>query len=682
MALSGSVSLRATAVALLAGLGLLIGAAIALSHWLVDRAQLRGVRSAAVLAAPSILWAIPLGITLFQGSLASTLPGASWGHVWVPALVYALSTVAILVAERLASGRRGRWLLTAALALTVVLIELANRTFFPSLYPQLHALLVVLSAAVAGLVLAALPLTIWPWLEQVPRLVLAGAVAVATLVALLTGLQSPSDRWTVSTEGTHLRHLSRIIRDAMDRDGDGFSPILGGGDCDDGDPATNPAAIEVAGNGRDEDCDGFDAAMASQRQQPVRPRAEQLAEFLASAPARALLERGAQQSVLVLSIDALRADMLTDTAQNRRDFPHLMGFMDEAVAFDHAFSPAAGTDIALSSFVTGRVSPFGPIESTLIESMAESGRTTFAALPREVLRYVPKTLLTRGLTEQQTVVADRVQKDVADHVTAAETTSRGLRFLTRSADKPFFAWLHYFDVHEHLQLPIAPALLAEVESPGQSAVEQRYRALCRVVDKEIGRLLGELERRGTAEETIVVLMSDHGESLGDDPRLPRNHGLYVYNGLTHVPLAVRVPGVAPHHAREPVSLYDLAPTLLALVGAPPLAEVDGISLVPHFVPGAPTELVDEVRGPLVQNESEQWAVLEWPYKLLVRPRDNLVELYDLSSDWDEQQNLAAALPAVVSRLKQAYAAFPAVHLDRTREGRRWREQQARKPARR
>jgi hypothetical protein len=198
-----------------------------------------------------------------------------------------------------------------------------------------------------------------------------------------------------------------------------------------------------------------------------------------------------------------------------------------------------------------------------------------------------------------------------------------------------------------------------------------------LVDRAIGQLLDGLRERGRLDRTIVVLVSDHGESLGEDPRLPVNHGLYVYNPLVHVPLLVRIPGQAARVVSTPTSLLDLAPTLAQLAGAQ-LPSVDGTSLLPALVPDAPAALVDTGR-PIVLNESDQHGVIVWPYKLMRRPGENLVELYDLEHDFAEQRDLAASAPERVQALLAVYHAHPAVSLDRTRKGRRARELAARTP---
>jgi arylsulfatase A-like enzyme len=176
-----------------------------------------------------------------------------------------------------------------------------------------------------------------------------------------------------------------------------------------------------------------------------------------------------------------------------------------------------------------------------------------------------------------------------------------------------------------------------------------------------------------------VFVSDHGEALADDPRLLDTHGQVAYHTLVRVMYALRVPGVAPGQRTDLVSLVDLAPTLLDLLGAPAAMQpLDGIDLTSALV-DAPDQRPPADRA-IAIHEELQWAAVQWPYQLLVKPADNLVELYDLDADPTEKTDLSAAKPEVVARLRASYAAVPDVRVDRTPSGRTFREEQA-KPSR-
>jgi arylsulfatase A-like enzyme len=290
-------------------------------------------------------------------------------------------------------------------------------------------------------------------------------------------------------------------------------------------------------------------------------------------------------------------------------------------------------------------------------------------------------LIGRGVDHATAVQTDWAELDVGDHVSAGATTAAGLKALADAAatGAPAFVWLHYFDVHEHHQIKVAPDMLAAVHDTGGKGVHV-YRALLAQIDREVGHLLDQLAARKLADSTIVVFASDHGEALGDDPRLGDTHGRVAYGPLVQIPLAFRVPGVAPGRRTDAVSLVDVAPTVLALAGVPEaIRPLDGIDLVPALL-DAPAALRPRGRA-IAIHEEVPWSVVEWPFQLLVRPADNIVELYQLERDPSEHLDLAGALPDVVNRLETRYAEAPDVRVDRTPAGRSWREQRAQPPQR-
>ncbi len=671
----GRPPLVAALLGVFVGAGGLVGLSVVVTYRLAGRFGLGRGAAALVIAAPSMALWIPLGTSLFQGSFAATLPAASLAPIVVPVagwLGVAAATFAGGVVLR--AGPAARIPLAVGLAVAGAALDVANRILFRSGYPDLHVTLtlatILLIAIALGLGLGAPPVA-----GRV-RALTGAAVVAAACAAAVFGLDAPADRRLVATRADDARHLVRAARAVLDLDRDGHSALLGGGDCDEGDAARHAGARDVPGNGKDEDCDGADAVVRAVVVDAAAARS--LDEWRRRPEIAATLARTRAMNLVVISVDALRADQLPRDPAARAAFPHLSALLDSSVWFEHGFAPAAGTDVSLTSFVTGRWNPFQTIDATLPEALAAGGLLTHAILPREVLRYAGETLLTRGLASFDRVVTDGGRRDVGDRVTAAVTTDHARAFLDRVGGNRFALWAHYFDVHEHRQLEVSAAALAAIDDGGRGTVGHRYRALLKLVDGEVGRLLADLERRGLTDKTIVILFSDHGESLGEDVRLPDNHGLVVYQALTHVPIAVRVPGVAARVDPTPVSLVDLAPTVLALLGAgTAMVPLDGVDLVPQVL-GAPAALVDLDRA-LVMNEQDQWAVLVWPLKLLVRPKDDLTELYDVAADPTERTDLAAARPDDVRALRARYGEFPEVPMDRTQKGRRWREARAQRP---
>jgi hypothetical protein len=672
-------------LALFAGLGLLVALSLALGRRLADRAR-RPWTAALARSLPALAVLIPVGRTTFEGAFASTLPGAATGRYWLPVVGLAAVAAAVHLGERLCRRPAGRLGLGIAFSVGAGLLDLVNRRVVRSEYPDLHTALMVGCVVIAGLGLQLLIGELRPGLRDWPhgrpgRKMRVGAAAAAALllVGLATGLRDKHSRRTIADHGMHGRLLVRAAKAMADIDGDGYARVFGGGECNELDAAINPDAREVVGNGVDEDCDGLDLDRPWSLPGDAARR-ERVARWRSGDEVGAFALRASRLNVVMMVVDALRADPFVPTPTNVATFPHFFSLRSRSRWFTRTFSPAAGTDLSMTGVLTGKPNPMSGSELTVPEAFAAAGYRTHAVVPAEVLRFASPTMLTRGFASHVVVPEMSGGDGGAQAVTAPRTTDLGLSFLdgwTARPERPFFLWLHYFDVHEHAQIPAdAPALVAHAGGRVPRSTRDRYRALVGVVDESLGRLTSELERRGLRDNTIFVLLSDHGESMGEHPRLPERHGRVLYNALTHVPLAVLVPGLEPAEVSHPVSLLDVPATLLDLLGVPGEAsEVEGESLLPLLLDASPSLFEPPRILPL--SESDQFGIVAWPHKLLVSRAADFTELYDLSRDFAEATDRAEEQPELVRSLLRAYRTFPSIPLDRTEAGRRRWEMKAR-----
>jgi arylsulfatase A-like enzyme len=173
-----------------------------------------------------------------------------------------------------------------------------------------------------------------------------------------------------------------------------------------------------------------------------------------------------------------------------------------------------------------------------------------------------------------------------------EAFTRGLEWMRDARDRPFFAFLHNYLVHTPYLPPPPYASMFDPLPAGASADERNrlaYEQEVRYGDDQIRALLEGLQALGVLDRTLVIVTGDHGEQFGEHGGTEHTYDLH--DEVAHVPLLMRLPGVFPADMRiaEPVSLADIAPTVVDVLGLPPIHDVDGTSLLP-LVTGAATRL--------------------------------------------------------------------------------------------
>jgi arylsulfatase A-like enzyme len=453
-------------------------------------------------------------------------------------------------------------------------------------------------------------------------------------------------------------------------------------------------------------------------------------------------------NVLVITIDTWRADRLSAAGFARPVTPEIDRLAAESLRFTHASAPRAKTTPSMASLFTGLyphehgardlMVPLAPTVPLFAERLRAAGWSTAAIVGNFVLRDDFSGLArgfaswTEDLPDEQGVPPENVPQRTARSLTDGALVALGLSDRDPEAEagprgsvvregEPWFLWLHYMDPHgvyaappEHRVFeraapewippeppPAANGLnrrwIADYNVPAEARaadgrvdaarVRDHYDAEVHYADAEVGRLLDALRARGLLENTLVVVTSDHGESLGEQDYW-FEHGRNVSEATVRVPLVVRWPASlasrpAPGVRGGDVSLCDVAPTILALLDLPPLAPRAGDG----FVRGTSrldawrADVADEhpVFSEKVDRDEQQGAVQskavrigdwKWIRRFAHAPaaageRPKLVtlsdELYDLALDPREVMNLAAEPPdrAPVARLRAELLRFAA-----------------------
>lgn len=360
-------------------------------------------------------------------------------------------------------------------------------------------------------------------------------------------------------------------------------------------------------------------------------------------------------SVVLISLDTTRADRLGCYGYERIRTPNIDLLAAEGTLFEYCITTAPITLPAHASLMTG-VYPFvhqvrdngifrlHEDNRTLPAIMSEAGYHTHAEVAAYVLNR--EFGLDNGFESYEDVRArPGVDAGLSGVERSAESVSdNAVAWLRANRDARFLLFLHYFDPHMPYTPP--PRFLQQYDDP--------YLAEIAYVDEQVGRVLDALREIGREHDTLVVLTGDHGEGLGEHQEL--THAFYVYDSTLRVPLIFRAPGRIPAGQRvaAQVSLVDVAPTILALLGLPPLKPVQGSDLRPmlgdpRLDPGRPAYAETFYpRYNLGYSQLRAWRADGWKYIHAPRP-----ELYHVAQDPGEQTDLAAAEPQRVAAMRQA-----------------------------
>ncbi|HSF44173.1 MAG TPA: sulfatase-like hydrolase/transferase [Thermoanaerobaculia bacterium] len=349
-------------------------------------------------------------------------------------------------------------------------------------------------------------------------------------------------------------------------------------------------------------------------------------------------------SLVLVTLDTVRADHLGSYGYQAAETPALDRLASEGVRFARASSPVPLTLPSHASLLSGLLPPNHGVRNNGAGAFPEGTATLATVLAGQGYRtgaFLGAFVLDRrfGLAQGFEVYDDEVPRAPGAAVfleaerPGSQVMDRALAWLGREDPRPFFLWIHLYDAHA----PYEPPPAWRSRHPGRP-----YDGEIAAVDAQVGRLLDELGRRGLAGRTVVAVAADHGEGLGEHGE--DTHGLLLYEPTLHVPLLVRAPGVAARTVETPVSLVDLGPTLAGLLGksfpAPASRGLDGRDLSEALRGGRDPEPVD------LYAETRYPAVFGWSPLAALRRRDlkyissGKPELYDLRRDPREAANLA------------------------------------------
>lgn len=358
---------------------------------------------------------------------------------------------------------------------------------------------------------------------------------------------------------------------------------------------------------------------------------------------KSFIKRSSELNIILISVDTLRADRLHCYGFERIETPNIDRLAEEGILFENCYSHTPLTLPSHCSILTGTLPLYHRIRDNggfvlddkqivVSEILKKNGFKTSAFVSAYVLDS--KWGLSQGfdyyfdkfdLSKYKTIGLGDIQRR------ADETINEVIKWLEANGDKRFFAFIHLYDPHTPYEPP----------PPYDKLYPNRpYLGEIAFTDSQIGRFINFLREKDLLEKSIIIFLSDHGESLGEHGE--GTHGFFVYESVIHVPLIVRTPfkNLRGIRISNPVQLIDITPTILNLANVSDLGFSQGLSLIDYFFsPSSKRQekIYFETYYPRYHfGWSELKGILWGNWKYISAPKP---ELYDIRTDPMEIKNL-------------------------------------------
>ena len=386
-------------------------------------------------------------------------------------------------------------------------------------------------------------------------------------------------------------------------------------------------------------------------------------------------------NIIFIDIDVLRADHLGAYGYYRNTSPNIDTFARKGILFKNAYSQSGFTATNIISLLTSTLHPSFKIRNrpTLTSTLKENGY--FTGIISGSLGETDEETITSDFDES--LILGVIDRNMGRNASFNKTFGYGLNWIRKNINEKFFLYLHGYDLHTPYHSPYEDYFDSDYEEDTDYAYDlysnhtykqyikkpssnereghnfndlttllkpeqinhiiAHYDGGILFVDELFGQFIDALNKTRLLNKTIIVVFSSHGTDLFENGRFEHSHWSMSYP-VTHVPLVVHIPSGKHEVIDSPVSLIDVTPTILSLVGIKTKNEMGGINLVPI------------IENPLLGDKSRvilgDLYIMKENWKAILYPT---IQLYNLKQDINESYNLANEYPEKVEELLNEHA---------------------------
>jgi arylsulfatase A-like enzyme len=358
-----------------------------------------------------------------------------------------------------------------------------------------------------------------------------------------------------------------------------------------------------------------------------------------------------EPNIILVTLGSMRADRMGFLDSHRRLTPHLDAFAKQSIIFERAFSQAPLTVVSHATILSGtypqthHASELGSPLATDVPYLPDllHARTYRTAAFVGSIQLDPRNGFAPGFARGFSVydAGFRATQPGENRPwverSADQVVARATKWLSQNAQRPFFLWVH----------------LCQPTASSNSSYESALAA----IDAAFGELVAALRNHGLDAASLIVVVADHGDSLGAHGE--DTHGIFLYDETIHVPLLVKLPenAMAGKRVKSRVRLVDIAPTVLETARIPVPSQMQGQSLLRIAKASTDADQPAYARSDFPQ-QAFGWSPLEsWRAGKYLYIRAPQPELYDLSADPKATRNLAQSSSAVLQTLAAQLKAF-------------------------